>query len=606
LQRFQAFDDTFVSSPCSEFAFAAVLRQNERIMSEKNQLYFGDNLDVLRRYVADESVDLVYLDPPFNSNASYNVLFKEHDGAAAASQIQAFEDTWRWDENAARAYQETVEAGGKLSQALQAFRNLVGESDMLAYLAMMAPRLQELRRVLKSSGSIYLHCDPTASHYLKLLMDAVFGPRRFGTEIVWKRSSAHSDTKQGRKLHGHIHDIVLFYTRNEGWTWNPLYTPYDMEYVDSFYRHVAGDTGRRYRLGDLTAARPGGDTSYEWRVKRRNQREARWEADLEDEYLSPMQGWEYHGVRPYKGRFWAYSKANMREYAAQGRLYYSKSGIPSYIRYLDEMPGVPLQDIWADIPPIGPGAAERLGYPTQKPLALLERIVASSSGEGQVVLDPFCGCGTTIDAAQKLGRRWIGIDITHLAINLIRHRLQDTYGEEITKTYEVIGEPTSVPDARVLAAQDPYQFQWWALGLVGARPVAEKKGADKGIDGRLFFHDEPGGKTKQIIFSVKAGKTNVAHVRDLCHVVDREGAQMGVLISMHPNTQPMRAEAADMGAYESPWGKHPKIQLLTVTDLLKGKRIDMPPATGVNVTFKKAPKNRHGGDDQPDLLVREE
>jgi hypothetical protein len=356
----------------------------------------------------------------------------------------------------------------------------------------------------------------------------------------------------------------------------------------------------------LTAARPGGDTSYEWRVKRRNQREARWEADLEDEYLSPMQGWEYHGVRPYKGRFWAYSKANMREYAAQGRLYYSKSGIPSYIRYLDEMPGVPLQDIWADIPPIGPGAAERLGYPTQKPLALLERIVASSSGEGQVVLDPFCGCGTTIDAAQKLGRRWIGIDITHLAINLIRHRLQDTYGEEITKTYEVIGEPTSVPDARVLAAQDPYQFQWWALGLVGARPVAEKKGADKGIDGRLFFHDEPGGKTKQIIFSVKAGKTNVAHVRDLCHVVDREGAQMGVLISMHPNTQPMRAEAADMGAYESPWGKHPKIQLLTVTDLLKGKRIDMPPATGVNVTFKKAPKNRHGGDDQPDLLVREE
>ena len=202
-------------------------------MSDKNQLYFGDNVDVLRRYVADESVDLVYLDPPFNSNASYNVLFKEHNGAQAASQIQAFEDTWRWDQHAARAYQETVESGGKLSQALQAFRNLVGESDMLAYLSMMAPRLQELRRVLKPTGSIYLHCDPTASHYLKLLMDAVFGPERFGTEIVWKRSSAHSDTKQGRKLHGHIHDIIFFYKRNEEWIWNPQYTPYDPEYVAS-------------------------------------------------------------------------------------------------------------------------------------------------------------------------------------------------------------------------------------------------------------------------------------------------------------------------------------------------------------------------------------
>ena len=570
----------------------------------ENVLYFGDNLDVLRRYLGDESVDLVYLDPPFNSNASYNVLFKEHDGAEAASQIQAFEDTWRWDENAARAYQETVEAGGKLSQALQAFRNLVGESDMLAYLSMMAPRLQELRRVLKPTGSIYLHCDPTASHYLKLLMDAVFGPDRFGTEIVWKRSSAHSDTKQGRKLHGHIHDIILFYTRNGEWIWNPQYTPYDPEYVDSFYRHVEDTTGRRYRLGDLTAARPGGDTSYEWRVKRRDKKGACWEADLKDEYLSPKQGWEYRGLRPYKGRFWAYSRANMREYAAQGRLYYSKTGIPSYVRYLDEMPGVALQDIWSDIPPIGPGAAERLGYPTQKPVALLERIVASSTGEGDVVLDPFCGCGTTIDAAQKLGRRWIGIDITHLAINLIRHRLQDTYGEEINKTYEVIGEPTSVPDARVLAEQDPYQFQWWALGLVGARRVDQKKGADRGIDGRLYFHDEPGGKTKQIIFSVKAGKTNVSHVRDLCHVVDREGADMGVLISMHPNTQPMRAEAADTGSYESPWGKHPKIQLLTVSELLKGVRIDMPPATGVNVTFKKAPKNAGRGNDQLPLMEK--
>ncbi len=269
-------------------------------MSNKNQLYFGDNLDVLRRYVADESVDLVYLDPPFNSNANYNVLFREHNGARAASQIKAFEDTWRWDEGAARSYQETIEVGGKLSETLQAFRKLVGESDMLAYLSMMAPRLQELRRVLKPSGSIYLHCDPTASHYLKLLMDAVFEPKRFGSEISWKRSSAHSDTKQGRKLHGHIHDIILFYPKADGWTWNPQYTAYDQDYVQRFYRHVEKGTERKYRLGDLTAAKPGGDTSYEWRVKRRQRKDAPWEADLNDEYQEPKSGWEYRGVGPYK------------------------------------------------------------------------------------------------------------------------------------------------------------------------------------------------------------------------------------------------------------------------------------------------------------------
>jgi len=583
-------------------AFGARVVHNGAAMSDKNQLYFGDNLEVLRLHAADESVDLVYLDPPFNSNANYNVLFKEHDGARAASQIQAFQDTWRWDQNAARAYEECVEAGGKLSETLQACRKLVGESDMLAYLAMMAPRLAELRRVLKPTGSIYLHCDPTASHYLKLLMDAVFGVRRFGSEIVWKRSSAHSDTKQGRKLHGHIHDTLLFYTKGEKWTWNPQYTPYDQDYVERFYRHVEKGTGRRYRLGDLTAAKPGGDTSYEWRVKRREQTGALWEADLDDEYQEAKSGWKYRGAGPYKGRFWAYSRANMREYAKQGRLYYSKTGIPSYIRYLDEMPGVPLQDIWSDISPIGPGAAERLGYPTQKPLALLERIVQASSNEGDLVLDPFCGCGTTVDAAQKLGRRWIGIDITHIAINLIRHRLQDAYGEEINETYEVIGEPTSVPDARVLAEQDPYQFQWWALGLVGARPVEQKKGADKGIDGRLYFHDDPNTrKTKQIIFSVKAGKVSVAHLRDLRGVVEREKAQIGVLISMHSPTKPMRTEAVGAGFYESPWGKHPKIQLLTVSEILKGLRVDMPPAQGVNVTFKKAPKSSGKAEEQMEL-----
>jgi len=541
------------------------------VMSEKNHLYFGDNLDVLERYVADESVDLVYLDPPFNSNANYNVLFKEHDGAEAASQIKAFEDTWRWDESAARAYEECVEAGGKLSEALQAFRKLVGESDMLAYLSMMAPRLQELNRVLKPGGSIFLHCDPTASHYLKLLMDSVFGPKQLVNEIVWKRTTAKglAFTRLARN-----HDVVLSFSKEGKRTWNPQYTPHDPEYVRKFYRYTEPDTGRRYRLDNL--ANPN---------KNR-----------------PNLTYEFLGVT----RVWRWTRERMQKAYEQGLIIQSAPGkVPALKRYLDEQEGIPVGDTWHDILPIQAHAAERLGYPTQKPLALLERIIKLTSKEGDLVLDPFCGCGTTVDAAQKLGRRWIGIDITHLAINLIRHRLQDAYGVEINETYEVIGEPTSEPDARDLAVHDPYQFQWWALGLVGARPVEQKKGADKGIDGRLYFHDDPETrKTKQIIFSVKAGKVSVPHVRDLCHVVDREEAQIGVLISMHPPTKPMRTEAVGAGFYESPWGKHAKIQLLTVSQILKGERIDMPPAQGVNVTFKKAPKSSRKGVETADLPLQ--
>lgn len=527
----------------------------------ENILYYGDNLDILKRYIKDEIIDLVYLDPPFNSQATYNVLFAEHNGTQAAAQIKAFEDTWKWDQQSARAFQEVVEAGGRVSQVMQAFRQLIGDNDMLAYLSMMAPRLVELRRVLKQTGSIYLHCDPTASHYLKVLMDAIFGPTNFRTEIIWKRSSAHSDTKQGRKQHGRVHDVILFYIKSDGWIWNPQYTPYDQQYIDAFYKYTEPDTGRRYRLGDLTG--PGGAAKG-----------------------NPK--YEVMGVT----RYWRYSKDKMEELIRQGRIVQTKPGaVPAYKRYLDEMPGVPLQDIWTDIGPIGAQAAERLGYPTQKPESLLERIVKASSNEGNTILDPFCGCGTTISVAQKLNRRWIGIDITHLAITLIKSRLKYAFGEK-TK-YEVIGEPVSLPDAEDLAQQDPYQFQWWALGLVGARPVEQKKGADKGIDGRIYFHDEAaGGKTKQVILSVKAGHTGPAHVRDLRGVVEREKAQIGVLLTLQTPTSQMKSEAAGAGFYESPgWGKkYPKLQILTVAELLGGVAIDMPPLSEVDATFKKAKK----------------
>ena len=540
--------------------------------SPKNQLFYGDNLDVLGRHVADESIDLVYLDPPFNSNANYNVLFAEHDGTQAAAQIKVFDDTWRWDEGAARAYADVVEAGGRVSQAMQAFRTFLGESDMLAYLAMMAPRLVELRRVLKPTGSLFLHCDPTASHYLKMLLDAVFGPVNFRTEIVWKRSSAHSDAKQGRTQHGRIHDVILFYTKTDTWAWNHVFTPYDASYTDAFYKHVEPNTGRLYCLDNLTG--PGGAAK-------------------------GNPSYDVMGVT----RFWRYSKKKMAELIAQGRVVQPRPGaVPRYKRYLDEMPGVPLQDWWGDIAPIGAQAQERLGYPTQKPEALLERIVSASSHEGDVVLDPFCGCGTTIAAAQALGRRWIGIDVTNLAITLIRHRLRDTYGDDIEQTYEVIGEPVSPPDAEALAAADPYQFQWWALGLVGARPAEGKKGADQGIDGRIYFHDGDTGKTKQIVLSVKAGKLHAPYIRDLRGVVEREQAALGVLLTLNAPTKAMRTEAASAGFYASPWGQHPRVQILTVGELLAGKKLDAPPPRQTSRTYKRAPKALKKAGEQPGMF----
>ena len=539
-----------------------------------NTLYYGDNLDILRRYVKDETVDLIYLDPPFNSNQNYNVLFSEQNGSRAASQIHAFEDTWTWTQESESVFAEIVTTGGRVADCLQAFRIFLGECDMLAYLVMMAPRLIELRRAMKATASIYLHCDPTASHYLKMLMDAIFSPQNFRAENVWKRSSAHSDTKQGMNQPGRIHDILLFYTKSDEWTWNSLFVPYDAEYVETHYRFIEEGTERRYRKGDLTANKPGGDTSYEWK-----------------------------GVRPYKGRYWAYSKDKMKEFETQGRLMYTRSGMPEYKRYLDEMPGVPLQDLWDDIAPINSQAQERLGYPTQKPEALLERIISASSNPGDIVLDPFCGCGTTIAAAQKLGRSWIGIDITHLAINLIKTRLNDSFGESVA--FKVIGEPVSVSDAERLAETEPFQFQAWALGLVGARvATSSKKGADKGIDGKIIFQGDKPGSFENVIFSVKAGHTNVAHIRDLRGVLDRENAAIGVLISMQEHTAPMRTEAVTAGFYESAtWGrKYPKVQLLTVAELLAGKKVEMPPIRQVGATFKKAPKVTNQQGEQEKLI----
>lgn len=529
-------------------------------MTPSCQLFYGDNLDVLRRHIADESVDLVYLDPPFNSNASYNALFAASHGRLAASQIKAFDDTWSWDENAARLYEELLElqAGEKVSSCLQAMREMLGECDMLAYLVMMAPRLVELRRILKSNGSVYLHCDPTASHYLKAVMDSVYGATNFRNEIIWRRS--HPKGLAFTRFASN-HDVIFCYAKERGKeTWNPVYVPHNPEEVFKQYGSVDED-GRRYQLTSLLNPNPD----------------------------RPNLTYELHGVT----RTWRWTQSRMKAEDEKGRIVVPKGGkgIPRYKRYLDEQEGIPVDDVWTDIP-VAKGD-ERLGYPTQKPLALLRRIIEASSNKEDTILDPFCGCGTAVHAAQELGRNWVGIDVTHLATSEIKARLHRAFPKE-KLIYKTTGEPTSVPDAEALAASDEYQFQFWALGLVGARKREAKKGADKGIDGQLVFHDEPiGGKSKHIIISVKAGKRiSVTHIRDLVGVITREKAAIGVFISMHSPTKEMRKEAASVGFYDSPFKtRHPKIQLLTIEELLSGKGISFPDARGVNVTHMPATHN---------------
>lgn len=525
-----------------------------------NTLYYGDNLDILKRYIKDASVDLIYLDPPFNSNASYNVLFSDRKGEKSAAQLQAFKDTWVWAE-AALTYEELTLESGPMGDALRAFGQLLPRGGMLAYLTMMAPRLRELYRVLKPTGSIYLHCDPTASHYLKVLMDSIFGVRNYRTEIVWKRTNVHSDSKTWSE----VSDTLFFYTKSDTFTWNPQYTPHSAEHIAAKYSQ-SDPGGRAYTLSDMTSPHPRPNMMYEWKG-----------------HQSPPNGWRY-------------SKETMAKLDAEGRVWYpaDKAKRPRLKRYLDEMPGTLMGNVWTDINPINSQAAERLGYPTQKPEALLERIIRASSNEGDVVLDPFCGCGTAIAVSQRLNRQWLGIDITYAAIQTIKMRLAAFDGIK----YETRGEPVSLSDAQKLAQEDPYQFQWWSLGLVGARPDAQKKGADKGIDGKLYFQD---GAAREIIISVKGGRVHSNVVSELVGVVQRENAAIGVLITMSEPTAPMRAEAASAGFYQSQWGRHPRIQILTVAELLQGKGIDYPNVTGGNITYKQAPRVKGDAWQQPKL-----
>ena len=518
-----------------------------------NTLYYGDNLAILRDHVADESVDLVYLDPPFNSNATYNVLFKAPDGHQSQAQIEAFDDTWHWTPSAEQAFDEVMQSGNSdAATMLMAMRQFLGENDMMAYLAMMAVRLIELHRVLKPTGSLYLHCDPTASHYLKILLDAVFGQLNYRNEIIWKRSNPKSLASINFPT---CTDTILRYSKTGKATFHPIYEAHDPDYVEKAYRYK--DNNGTYRLLPL----------------------------LNPNDNRPNLTYEFLGVT----KVWRWTRERMQAAYESGQVVQLKPGaVPQYKKYLEDSKGRTITNCWADIPQAA--GNESLGYPTQKPVALLERILSASSNPGDVVLDPFCGCGTTLHAAAKLDRRWIGIDVTHLAIGLIRRRLTEAFPK---MTFDVVGVPRDVEGARELAKQDKYEFQKWALSMIDAQPYkGGKKGGDGGVDGYLSFKPD-GKKTEKAIVSVKGGQSlTPAMVKDLIVTVDQEGAKMGVFLTLEPPTKGMVAQAAAAGFYKPPGDQQwktpfPKIQIVTVEQLFQPSNpIQMPWQD--NSVFKKA------------------
>jgi site-specific DNA-methyltransferase (adenine-specific) len=514
-------------------------RKKARPIEMSNCLYYGDNLTILREHITDNSVDLIYLDPPFNSQASYNVLFHAPTGDRDKAPPEAFEDIWHWNETVEIAFDAVMASGSKNAAAmLCAIRSFLKDNDMVAYLTMMTVRLLELKRVLTTTGSIYLHCDPTASHYLKILLDGVFGPENFRNEISWRRSNPKS---HGSINFANCRDIILRYTKADSFIFNKRYGKHDQSYIDKAYRYIDED-GRRYRLLPL----------------------------LNPNDNRPNLTYQFLGVT----RVWRWTRERMQRAYEKGLVVQLKPGaVPQYKKYLDESEGRTITNDWDDIKPIGTG--EDLGYPTQKPLALLQRIIETSSNPGEVVLDPFCGCGTTIHAAQKLKREWIGIDNAYLAIRLIDKRLNDAFPGI---SYEVRGTPKDPAGARALADQDQRQFQWWAGSLINAVPYGGKRnGSESRIDGVIYFRPD-GRTTEKAIVSIKGdAHVDVSMVEALIAAVHRENARIGVFVTLAPPTRPMQSEAAAAGFYKPPYhNKVPKIQILTITELLEGKRPQIP------------------------------
>jgi DNA modification methylase len=530
-----------------------------------NKLLYGDNLFIMSQRLKKDSVDLIYLDPPFKSDQTYNLIYSQATGRPIPEQAQAFGDTWELNTEREQLAQHMPEIAREEDVDVPYFADFWRlwlsalrdtQPHLLAYLTYMVQRLLHMRAILKPTGSIYLHCDPTASHYIKVMMDAIFGHSNFRSEIIWKRTSAHSSAKR----FGPIHDVLLYYTKTDKFTWNPQHTPHDPEYVKAFYRH--SDAQGAFRLSDLTA----------------------------DGTRDGASGLPWRGIDPTRiGRHWAAPRAAMKIISAEkwaamttqekldaldaaGRIHWPKKegGTPAYKRYLHEMPGVPIQDVWTDIPPVASQATERLGYPTQKPVPLLERIIRCSTNPGDVVFDPFCGCGTTVYAAHQTGRRWIGCDIAILAVRIVEKQLYERYGLKRDEHYEEEGIPNSVASATALFEEDPFQFENWAVEYVEGFPT--KKTGDRGIDGRIWFETSEHGFDVMVL-SVKGGKVQPTDVRDLIGVLTNEpDAKLAGLITLHEPSKAMRAAAAQAGVWEYRGIKYPRCQILTVREMIEDKR----------------------------------
>lgn len=525
-----------------------------------NKLYYGDNLTIMQQ-LPKYSVDLIYLDPPFNSKKNYNILYKNMTGMPVPEQVEAFCDTWELDaekEERAKEMPMLLMKYGVEDYYVDFWRIWINalrrtQPHLLAYLIYMVERLIHMKVLLKPTGSIYLHCDPTASHYIKIMMDGIFGHANFQNEIIWKRTSAHSSAKRW----GPVHDILLFYTASARYTWNKVYQAYDESYVNNFYRFKEED-GRRFRAGDLTGAGiRHGESGKEWRGHDPTSKGRHWAIPRQIPGISNIP------KSPLAALDFLDSKGRILWPEKQG-------GVPQFKRYLDDMDGVQIQDVIDDVMPISSQGKERLGYPTQKPIALLRRIIEASSSPGDTVFDPFCGCGTTIYAAHSAGRNWIGCDIAILPIRLVQRQLEKEYRLVEGTHFEIRGVPVSVEQAEVLFKEDPYQFQHWLVEKVGGFPTQRRSG-DQGVDGRLYFETMDG--LHEMVLSVKGGAIRPTDIRDLRGVLDREpNAKMAGFLSLRRPTKAMQMEASSAGSYIYQRHKYDKIQFLTVADILEAKK----------------------------------
>ena len=558
-------------------------------MNGPNQLYYGDCLTIMEG-MRSGSVDLIYLDPPFNSNREYNAIYKDETGRPLPDQIEAFCDLWTLDEERERAIKTMPvlmrEAGieDEVAQFWKLWMNALRNTQprLLAYLSYMVERLLQMKSILKPTGSVYLHCDPTASHYIKIMMDGIFGHKNFRNEIIWRRTGAHGRAKKW----GPIHDCILFYTKSGKYTWNRIYEEYDQSYIDNFYKF--SDERGQHRL--VTLDGPGirhGSSGQPWRGVNPTNKGRHWEIPPDRALPNNFKFPEGYSDMSCQERLDVLDGAGLIYWPPKGK-------VPQHKRYLANSEGNPIQDIINDIRPIGSQASERLGYVTQKPIALLERIIQSSSNEGDVVLDPFCGCATTMEAAQSLGRKWIGIDIAIHAIKRVaRVRLQERLGLVEGKDFVIDGVPRNIEGAKDLWERDKYHFQKWAVEEVDGF-VTTKRTADGGIDGRLYFSIPNERDLQSMAIEVKGGKNvNITALRALKGVLDNDSALIAGLIIMEPlgavKERNFRQFMAGAGDLEVSGINYPRMQILTISDILEGTRFHTPSVAGRGIAQPSLP-----------------